>query len=77
MYDLTIIGGGINGSGVARDAALRGLRVALFEREDWGAGTTGASTRMVHGGIRYLLYDVPTTRTWSETRAACADRAAT
>ena len=66
MYDLIIIGGGINGSGVARDAALRGLRVALFEREDWGAGTTGASTRMVHGGIRYLLYDVPTTRTSSE-----------
>jgi len=66
MYDLVIIGGGVNGAGVARDAALRGLRVALFEREDWGAGTTGASTRMVHGGIRYLLYDVPTTRTSSE-----------
>ncbi|HEY8470606.1 MAG TPA: glycerol-3-phosphate dehydrogenase/oxidase [Longimicrobiales bacterium] len=66
MYDLLVIGGGINGAGVARDAALRGLRVALVEREDWGAGTTGASTRMVHGGIRYLLYDVPTTRTSSE-----------
>jgi glycerol-3-phosphate dehydrogenase len=65
IYDLTVIGGGINGAGVARDAALRGLRVALLEREDWGCGTTGASTRMVHGGIRYLLYDVPTTRTSS------------
>ncbi|HEX7050445.1 MAG TPA: glycerol-3-phosphate dehydrogenase/oxidase [Longimicrobiales bacterium] len=68
-YDLVIIGGGINGAGVARDAALRGLRVALFEREDWGAGTTGASTRMIHGGIRYLLYDVPTTRSSSEDAA--------
>ncbi|MBI4546025.1 MAG: FAD-dependent oxidoreductase [Gemmatimonadetes bacterium] len=66
LYDLAIIGGGINGTGTARDAALRGLKVALFEREDWGAGTTGASTRMVHGGIRYLLYDVPTTRVSSE-----------
>ena len=66
QYDLAIIGGGINGSGIARDAALRGLRVALFEREDWGAGTTGHSTRMVHGGLRYLLYDVPTTRISSE-----------
>lgn len=65
-YDLAIIGGGINGTGIARDAALRGLRVALFEREDWGAGTTGASTRMVHGGVRYLLYDIPTTRVSSE-----------
>ena len=65
-YDIAIIGGGINGTGSARDAALRGLRVAVFEREDWGAGTTGASTRMVHGGLRYLLYDVPTTRISSE-----------
>ncbi len=66
MYDLAIVGGGINGTGAARDAARRGLRVALFEREDWGAGTTGGSTRMVHGGLRYLLYDVPTTRHSSE-----------
>lgn len=65
-YDIAVIGGGVNGAGIARDAALRGLRVALFEREDWGAGTTGNSTRMVHGGLRYLLYDVPTTRISSE-----------
>jgi glycerol-3-phosphate dehydrogenase len=65
-YDLLVIGGGINGAGIARDAALRGLTVALIEREDWGAGTTGASTRMVHGGIRYLLYDIATTRISSE-----------
>src|SRR5688572_814510 len=66
MYDLAIIGGGINGAGIARDAARRGLKVAVFEREDWGAGTTGVSTRMVHGGLRYLLYDIPTTRHSSE-----------
>ncbi len=66
VYDLIIIGGGINGAGTARDAALRGLNVALFEREDWGAGTTGGSTRMVHGGLRYLLYDIPTTKLSSE-----------
>lgn len=66
VYDLIIIGGGINGAGTARDAALRGLKVALFEREDWGSGTTGSSTRMVHGGLRYLLYDIPTTKLASE-----------
>jgi glycerol-3-phosphate dehydrogenase len=65
-YDLAIIGGGINGAATARDAALRGLSVALFEREDWGAGTTGSSTRMIHGGVRYLLYDIPTTRISSQ-----------
>ena len=65
-FDIAIIGGGINGTGIARDAALRGLRVALIEREDWGAGTTGGSTRMIHGGLRYLLYDVPTTRVSNE-----------
>ena len=66
VFDLAIIGGGINGTGIARDAALRGLSVAVFERDDWGAGTTGSSTRMIHGGLRYLLYDVPTTRVSSE-----------
>jgi glycerol-3-phosphate dehydrogenase len=66
MLDVLVIGGGINGVGIARDAALRGLSVAVLEREDWGAGTTGASTRMVHGGLRYLLYDIPTTRISSE-----------
>jgi glycerol-3-phosphate dehydrogenase len=66
IHDLAIIGGGINGVGIARDAALRGLSVALFERDDWGAGTTGASTRMIHGGVRYLLYDIPTTRLSSQ-----------
>ncbi len=51
---MAIIGGGIIGCGVARDAAMRGLRVALFERADFGSGTTSKSTRIVHGGLRYL-----------------------
>lgn len=53
-FDVAIIGGGIIGCGIARDAALRGLQVALFERRDFGSGTTAASTRIVHGGLRYL-----------------------
>src|SRR3954454_13914733 len=52
--DVIIIGGGIVGCGIARDAALRGLRVGLIEREDFGAGTTSRSTRLIHGGLRYL-----------------------
>lgn len=53
-YDLVVIGGGIIGTGVARDAALRGLQVALFEREDFASGTSSRSTRIIHGGLRYL-----------------------
>src|SRR5262249_47045253 len=53
-FDVIVIGGGIIGTGIARDAALRGLRVALVEREDFGAGTTSRSTRLIHGGLRYL-----------------------
>lgn len=53
-FDLLIIGGGINGCGVARDAAMRGLSVVLLERDDFGSGTSGRSSRLIHGGIRYL-----------------------
>ena len=53
-FDAIVIGGGIVGCGIARDAALRGLRVALVEQRDFGGGTTAASTRIVHGGLRYL-----------------------
>lgn len=52
--DVAVIGGGAIGAGVARDAARRGLRVALFEQHDFGSGTTAASTRLIHGGLRYL-----------------------
>src|ERR671910_1311988 len=54
VFDLAVIGGGIVGAGVARDAALRGLSVALFEKADFGGGTTAGSTRLIHGGLRYL-----------------------
>lgn len=52
--DMAIIGGGINGCGIAREAARAGLRVALFERDDFGFGTTWRSTKLIHGGLRYL-----------------------
>lgn len=54
QFDLLVIGGGITGCGVARDAAMRGLRVALVERDDFASGTSGRSSRLIHGGIRYL-----------------------
>ncbi len=54
MYDLAIIGGGINGVGIARDAVGRGLKVLLVERDDLAAHTSSASTKLVHGGLRYL-----------------------
>jgi glycerol-3-phosphate dehydrogenase len=53
-FDVVVIGGGIIGAGIARDAATRGLRVALFEKADFGGGTTAGSTRLIHGGLRYL-----------------------
>ena len=53
-FDLAIIGGGINGTGIARDAAGRGLRVLLVEQNDLGSGTSSASTKLIHGGLRYL-----------------------
>lgn len=52
--DLLIVGGGINGAGIARDAAGRGLRVVLVERDDLGAATSSASSKLIHGGLRYL-----------------------
>ncbi|MBI4335702.1 MAG: glycerol-3-phosphate dehydrogenase/oxidase, partial [Candidatus Omnitrophica bacterium] len=54
QFDLAIIGGGINGCGIARDAALRGLKTALIEKEDFASGTSGRTTKLIHGGIRYL-----------------------
>ncbi len=53
-YDLLIIGGGATGTGVALDAATRGLKVALIERDDFSAGTSSRSTKLIHGGVRYL-----------------------
>src|SRR5215212_135896 len=53
-FDLLIVGGGIVGAGVARDAAMRGLSVALVERNDFASGTSSRSSRLLHGGLRYL-----------------------
>lgn len=66
-YDLIVVGGGCNGTGIARDAAMRGLSVLLLEKHDFSAGTTGASSAMIHGGPRYLQYEVGT------TKKACRD----
>jgi len=62
-YDVLIIGGGINGSGIARDCAMRGLKTILVEKEDFASGATGTCSGMIHGGPRYLEYDIETTRT--------------
>ena len=54
--DLFVIGGGINGAGIARDAAGRGLKVVLCEKDDLAEGTSSRSGKLVHGGLRYLEY---------------------
>src|SRR5438477_11901088 len=53
-FDVLVIGGGITGAGVALDAASRGLRTALVERDDFASGTSSKSSKLVHGGLRYL-----------------------
>ncbi len=54
VFDVLIVGGGITGAGIARDAAMRGMKVALVEKSEWASGTSSRSSRLVHGGIRYL-----------------------
>jgi glycerol-3-phosphate dehydrogenase len=54
LYDLLVVGGGINGAGIARDAAGRGLKVLLCERDDLASHTSSSSTKLIHGGLRYL-----------------------
>lgn len=66
-HDVIILGGGVNGAGIARDCALRGMKVLLVEKNDLAKGASGANTGMIHGGIRYLRYDVAT------TKMACTD----
>ena len=58
-FDLAIIGGGINGAGLARDAAGRGLRVLLVEMNDLGSGTSSASSKLIHGGLSAILSMAP------------------
>ena len=55
-FDLVIVGGGITGAGIARDAALRGLKVALLEKDDFASGTSSKSSKLIHGGLRYLQH---------------------
>jgi glycerol-3-phosphate dehydrogenase len=62
-YDVLVLGGGITGASVARDCALRGLRVALVERDDFASGTTGACMGMLHGGLQYLQSHPELTKT--------------
>jgi glycerol-3-phosphate dehydrogenase len=69
ILDLLIIGGGVNGAGVARDAAGRGLKVALLEAGDIGGATSSASSKLVHGGLRYLEF-----REFALVRKALAER---
>lgn len=66
-YDVIVIGGGINGVGIARDLALRGISCLLVEKNDYAAGTSGASSGMIHGGPRYMLSDIDV------TKLACLD----
>ncbi|MCY4433081.1 MAG: FAD-dependent oxidoreductase, partial [bacterium] len=70
-FDLVIIGGGITGAGVARDAARRGLRVALVEKDDYAAGTSSRSSKLIHGGLRYLaMGDIGLVRETARERKA-------
>ncbi len=69
--DLLVVGGGITGCGIARDAALRGLSVGLVEKADFGSGTSSRSSKLVHGGVRYLAYgDVALVRESAHERKA-------
>src|SRR5699024_6413056 len=52
--DVLVIGGGVTGAGIALDAVTRGLRVGIVEAQDWGSGTSSRSSKLVHGGLRYL-----------------------
>jgi glycerol-3-phosphate dehydrogenase len=67
--DLLIVGGGITGAGVLRDAATRGLRALLVERDDFGSGTSSRSSKLIHGGLRYIAE-----RQLAITREACRER---
>ena len=69
IHDLAVIGGGVNGCGIARDAAGRGAQVLLLERGDLGQGTSSASTKLIHGGLRYLEH-----REFGLVREALAER---
>ncbi|MDA8693499.1 glycerol-3-phosphate dehydrogenase/oxidase, partial [Saprospiraceae bacterium] len=75
-YDLVIIGGGITGAGIALDAALRGLKVVLIEKNDFASGTSSKSTKLIHGGLRYLKqFEIGLVRETGLERAVAHDNA--
>ena len=76
QFDLLVVGGGINGAGIARDAAGRGLRVLLCEQDDLAAHTSSASTKLIHGGLRYLEHCEFRAGAQGAARAGGAARAA-
>jgi len=61
-YDVVVVGAGVNGTGIARDLAMRGLKVCLVEKSDFASGASGANSGMIHGGLRYLIYDIDTAK---------------
>src|SRR5213593_4911323 len=69
-FDLLVIGGGITGAGIAQDAASRGLKVALLERGDYAIGTSSRSSKLIHGGLRYLAQG-----DFRVTYESCSERA--
>jgi glycerol-3-phosphate dehydrogenase len=69
VFDILIVGGGVTGASAAREAALRGLRVVLVEKDDFAAGTSSRSTKLLHGGVRYLA-----SHEFSLVREACRER---
>src|SRR3546814_2538084 len=75
QFDLLVVGGGIYGAWTAYDAASRGLSVALVEKSDWGSGTSSASSKLIHGGLRYLEnYEFGLVRNAQIGRASCRER---
>jgi glycerol-3-phosphate dehydrogenase len=75
--DILVIGGGVTGAGIALDAATRGLRVGVVEAQDWGAGTSSRSSKLVHGGLRYLqMLDFKLVREALGERSLLIDRLA-
>src|SRR3989449_7082102 len=71
LFRSLVIGGGITGAGIARDAALRGIRTALVDKGDFGGGTSSHSSRLIHGGLRYLRSEEHTSELQSRLHLVC------
>src|SRR5512141_2354091 len=77
LFDVLVVGGGVTGCGIALDAASRGLSVALIEKRDFAAGTSSRSSKLIHGGLRYLeRFDLGLVREALHERAVVAQRLA-